>query len=277
MKLFFRKYGEGPPLIILHGLYGSSDNWVSIAKKISGHFTVYLPDQRNHGQSPHSGVHDYESMSSDIREFARDNNLGKFFLAGHSMGGKTAALFALKWPELLDGLIIADISPFETKSSNSESYNQHLSILKTLQETDISKAASRVEIERILADRIRSERDRALIMKNIRRNDDGSFTWKTNNSSLLKNIDNILDSITGTGITFEYVTGFPVIFLKGENSGYLPDADRSKILKLFPAAEFRIIKNAGHWLHTDNPEAVVEVFKGVSPTRFYRQELQEGS
>jgi len=260
MKLFYRKYGEGPPLIILHGLYGSSDNWVSIAKKISARFTVFLPDQRNHGQSPHSVVHDYESMSNDLHEFAIDNKLGKFFLAGHSMGGKTAALFALKWPELLDGLIIADISPFETKSGNSESYNQHLSILGILGETDISKAASRAEIESILTDRIRSERERALIMKNIRRNDDGSFSWKTNNSSLLKNIDNILDSITVKERTFEQVTGFPVIFLKGENSGYLPSDDKSKILKLFPAAEFRIIKNAGHWLHTDNPEAMIEAF-----------------
>jgi len=277
MKLFYRRYGEGAPLIILHGLYGSSDNWVSIAKKISGHFTIYLPDQRNHGQSPHSDVHDYESMSNDLHEFASDNKLEKFFLAGHSMGGKTAALFALKWPELLDGLIIADISPFETRSSNSESYNQHLSILKILQETDISKAASRAEIERILADKIKSGRERALIMKNIRRNDDSSFTWKTNNASLLKNIDSILDSITGTKITYEPVTGFPVIFLKGENSDYLPASDKSKILKLFPAAEFRIIKNAGHWLHTDNPEAVVEVFKGLSPTRSCRQELQAGS
>jgi pimeloyl-ACP methyl ester carboxylesterase len=260
MKLFFKKYGKGPPLIILHGLYGSSDNWVSIAKKICPHFTVYLPDQRNHGQSPHSEVHDYESMSNDLNEFASDNKLGNFFLAGHSMGGKTAALFALKWPGLLYGLIIADISPFETKSSNSESYNQHLSILKILQETDISQAVSRAEIESILADRIRSGRERALIMKNIRRNDDGSFTWKTNNASLLKNIDRILDSITDREMIFEQVTGFPVIFLKGENSGYLPGGDKSKILKLFPAAEFRIIRNAGHWLHTDNPEEVIAAF-----------------
>ncbi len=258
MKLFYRRYGEGPSLIILHGLYGSSDNWVSIAKKISGHFTIYLPDLRNHGQSPHSDVHDYESMSNDLREFASENKLGKFFLAGHSMGGKTAALFALKWPELLDGLIIADISPFETKSSNSASYNQHLSILKILQETNISKASSRAEIESVLADRIRSGRDRALIMKNIRRNNDGNFSWKTNNAALLKNIESILGNITGEERTFEQVTGFPVIFLKGENSDYMPAGDKERILNLFPAAEFRIIRNAGHWLHTDNPEEVVE-------------------
>ena len=109
MKLFYRIYGEGPPLIILHGLYGSSDNWVSVAKKISNKFTVYLPDLRNHGNSPHSEIHDYEALSDDIIEFAEARQLSRFFLAGHSMGGKTAVSVAVRKPELLMGLIVADI------------------------------------------------------------------------------------------------------------------------------------------------------------------------
>ena len=88
MKLFCRKFGNGPPLIILHGLYGASDNWVSIAKNIGDSYTVYLPDQRNHGQSPHAEVHDYNSMRDDLFEMAGDLGLRKFFLAGHSMGEK---------------------------------------------------------------------------------------------------------------------------------------------------------------------------------------------
>ena len=90
MKLFFRKFGNGPALIILHGLYGSSDNWVTIARDLADTFTVYLPDQRNHGQSPHNDRHDYGSMTGDLLELADDLRLEKFFLAGHSMGGKTA-------------------------------------------------------------------------------------------------------------------------------------------------------------------------------------------
>jgi pimeloyl-ACP methyl ester carboxylesterase len=258
MKLFYRRYGEGPPLIILHGLYGSSDNWVTIAKKISKNFTIYLPDQRNHGQSPHSDIHDYDSMSSDIREFAMENNLERFFLAGHSMGGKTAIRFALRWPELLEGLIVADISPFETKASNSESYNQQLAILRILVETDISATRSRADLESLFTDKISSGKIRGLILKNIQRNDDGSFSWKMNNASLLKNIDKIIDRVAGSERSYEPITGFPVLFLKGENSDYLPPEDFDEILKLFPAAEFRIIKNAGHWLHADNPEAVTE-------------------
>ena len=117
MKLFYRKFGDGPPLIILHGLYGSSDNWVSIAKKLGDSFTVYLPDQRNHGQSPHSDIHDYDSMRDDLFELVTELRLKKFFLAGHSMGGKTAMAFAVKWPEMINGLLIADISPFTNENT----------------------------------------------------------------------------------------------------------------------------------------------------------------
>jgi len=259
MKIFFRRYGEGPPFVILHGLYGSSDNWVSIAKKISGRFTVFLPDLRNHGNSPHSDIHDYESMSSDLLEFAADQGLKSFFLAGHSMGGKTAVRFALKNPETINGLIVGDISPFRTKTGNDGSFEQHLEILKILTETDISKARSRAEIEDQFEGTIISGRTMGLILKNIKRNDDGSFSWKINNKALLVNIERILDSVIYPSEHFDPVTGFPVIFLSGENSDYLPSSDYQNILKFFPAAEFRIIKNAGHWLHVDNPEEVTEV------------------
>jgi pimeloyl-ACP methyl ester carboxylesterase len=260
MKIFFRRYGEGPPFVILHGLYGSSDNWVTIAKRISSRFTVFLPDLRNHGSSPHSDTHDYESMSTDLLEFAADQKLERFFLAGHSMGGKTAVRFALENPEIIEGLIVADISPFGTKTSNDGSYKQHLEILKILTETDISKAGSRAELEELFEGSIISGRTRGLILKNIKRNDDGSFSWKINNKALLTNIERILGSVISPTESFEPVTGFPVIFLKGENSDYLPSSDYKKILKLFPAAEFRTVKNAGHWLHVDNPEEVTEVF-----------------
>lgn len=258
MRLFYRRYGEGPPLVILHGLYGSSDNWVTVAKNISGSFTVYLPDLRNHGQSPHSDIHDYNSMSSDVFELVTELNLGKFFLAGHSMGGKAAIRFAMRWPELLEGLLIADISPFETKTSNLASYNEHLAILKAISETDISKAASRKEIENMFLDRISSVKIRGLIMKNLLRTSDSKYSWRINNPSLLRNIDRITESVVGETGRFEPVTGFPVVFLKGESSEYLPSGDFRKISELFPSAEFRVIKNAGHWLHADNPEAVSE-------------------
>jgi esterase len=258
MKLFCRRYGDGPPLIILHGLYGSSDNWVTIAKIISNKFTVYLPDQRNHGQSPHSEVHDYDSMSSDLFELISDLGLTKFFLAGHSMGGKTAICFALRWPEMIDGLLIADISPFTDESIKPVVFNQHQTILKTILETDLTKVSSRHEAEILLSYKISSGKILSLIMKNLQRLTDNRFAWKINTSSLIKNLENIMVGLPRPSVEYQQVTGFPVIFLKGENSDYLSPSDYKDILKMFPSAEFRTVKNSGHWLHSDTPEAVAE-------------------
>jgi len=260
MKLFFRKYGNGPPLIILHGLYGSSDNWITIARNLSSSFTVVLPDQRNHGSSPHSDVHDYDSMKNDLNELAGDLKLDKFFLAGHSMGGKTAMNFALTWPEKLNGLLIADISPMKRESRNSDVSARHLEILNTILSMDLSGFRSRPEIESFLVSRIRSEETRGLIMKNIKREPDNSFALKINAPSLLKNFDRILEKIDFNETINSEITGFPVYFLKGEYSDYLPEKDFGNILKIFPAAEFIIIPGAGHWIHTDNPEMVTKCF-----------------
>jgi len=258
MKLFFRKYGDGPPLIILHGLYGSSDNWMTIAKKTCSKFTVYLPDMRNHGNSPHDDIHDFASMTSDLHEFARDHRLNKFFLAGHSIGGKTAISFAMKWPEKINGLLVADISPFTVNDSVSLAFDYHSNILRAILETDISKAGSRREIDIMLSERIRNTRDRGLIMKNIHRSADNKFTWKINAPSILNNLKEMIEGFSRPADNDPGITGFPVIFLKGEKSLYLNPGDFRDILKLFPAAEFRVVRNAGHWLHADNPEAVTE-------------------
>jgi pimeloyl-ACP methyl ester carboxylesterase len=215
MKLFYRKYGKGPALIILHGLFGSSDNWVTIAKKISDKFTVYLPDLRNHGNSPHSEEHDYILMRDDLYELVTDLNLKKFFLAGHSMGGKVAINFATRWPEMLNGLLIADISAFGDKFTSQAAYNQHISILKTILSTDLSGLTSRNEVELLLGKEITSERIRSLIMKNMQRTDGNKFVWKINASSILKNLDKIMLGIDRPAGFSHQITGFPVVFLRG--------------------------------------------------------------
>jgi len=256
MRLFYRKIGDGPPLVILHGLLGSSENWLTIAKKIGKSFTVYLPDQRNHGSSPHVGIHDYDSMSNDLYELASDLNLGKFFLAGHSMGGKTAMKFTMKWPEMIQGLIIADIPPFSNEKKKIQAYNEYYKILNSIIDTDVSKAASRSDADKLLAESISSEKVRSLILKSMHRDDNNRFFWKLNARALLNNLDNITE-----GLTFpQQITGFPVIFLKGENSEYILKEDYIGIKKLFPGADIIVIKNAGHWLHADNPDAVSEAF-----------------
>lgn len=260
MKLFFRKIGTGPPLVILHGLYGSSDNWVSVAKSISDYFTVYLPDQRNHGQSGRSAVHDYKSMSEDLYETVINEGLKKFFLAGHSMGGKTAIKFAMQWPEMVEGLLIADISPFAPEKKSDEFYMMHKNILETILSINLSTIVSRSEAGVLLSERISSEKIIGFILKNLDRTSGGSFQWKINAEVLLKNLDAIMDGIPRQPVIDEHITGFPVIFLKASESSYIPESDFSDIYKLFPAAQIRIIENSGHWIHADRPDAVKEEF-----------------
>jgi pimeloyl-ACP methyl ester carboxylesterase len=261
MKLFYRKYGNGPPLVILHGLYGSSDNWVTIAKSLSDSFTVYLPDQRNHGQSPHSEKHDYDSMRDDLLELVSDLKLKKFFLAGHSMGGKTAISFALKWPEMLNGLLIADISPFTDETGRDSVYSQHFTILNAILSFELNKISTRAEAEKVLSEKIPSEKVRGLILKNLQRTADNSFMWKLNVLSLLKNLDKIMEGVERKTDYSQQITGFPVIFLKGGASDYIPSGDFRDIQNVFPAAEIIEIPGAGHWIQVDRPNEVVKNLK----------------
>jgi len=258
MKLYRRKYGSGPPLIILHALYGSSDNWVHIAKRLSGSFTCYLPDQRNHGRSPHSSEHNYPVMSNDIDELAVELQLGKFFLAGHSMGGKTAIYYALKHPEKLSGLLVADISPFTTDTQYHRACKQHINILSTIIDSDLRGLSTRTEVESLIGDKIKSGRIRDFIMKNLERRPDSTLGWKLNARALFDNLSHIMEGIERPGTDTEPVTGFPVIFLKGELSDYLPDTDFRDIQRIFPSAELIKVRQAGHWIQADSPDKVAE-------------------
>jgi esterase len=263
MKLFFRTFGSGPALMILHGLYGSSDNWVTIARRISEKYTVILPDLRNHGQSPHSDRHTYDLMADDIVELAGELKLDRFILAGHSMGGRVAMRFASRWPDMINSLVIADISPFGTSSNESVFYTQHKKILETILSVDPHKYASRKDIEESLCSGISSEKIRGFIMKNLGRNDQGAFEWKLNAASLLENLREITAGIADEDQPGDHVTGFPVTFIKGENSEYIDREDFEKIRRLFPAADFITIKNAGHWLHADRPDEVEKILLGL--------------
>lgn len=257
MKLFFRQYGSGPPLVILHGLFGSSDNWVTIAKQLGNEFTVILPDQRNHGNSPHSELHDYELMRDDLHELVTDLSIKKFFLAGHSMGGKTAIAFALKWPEMLYGLLVADISPFKGDNIDHSEFNMQLTVLQAILSIDLSRIKTRAEVDSELIKKDLPEYIRGFILKNLKRDESSAFSWKLNAQSLLDNFNLIMKPIDRKDALSSQVSGFPVIFLKGERSGYLPEADYPDIRKIFPAADFEEIKGAGHWVHADNPGEVI--------------------
>jgi pimeloyl-ACP methyl ester carboxylesterase len=197
-------------------------------------------------------------MSDDLSELARDLSLKKFFLAGHSMGGKTAIAFAMRWPEMLNGLLIADISPFTDEKEKDTVYSRHHSILTAILSLNLKEVSSRSDVETSLAEKIPSEKTRGMIMKNLQRTGEKSFTWKLNASSLFKNLDKIMEGIDRQRDYNHQIIGFPVIFLKGGDSDYIPRDDFKDILKIFPAAEIIEVPGAGHWINSDKPEEVVK-------------------
>ncbi len=263
MKLFNRVVGSGPPLVILHGLYGSSDNWMSIARMLKDKFTVILPDLRNHGRSPHSDEMGYSLMADDIRDILGERGVKKVFMVGHSMGGKVATCFALRYPDQLMGLVVADISPFITEGKAEEISAYHKSIIRCLKGFDAQKADSRSAVEKYLIDCVGNRNIGIFLAKNAVR--EGTyFRLKLNVEAISSNFKYIFAPVTESFETTPLpVTGFPVIFLRGVLSPYLPPDSMSQITKFFPAAEMHSIEDAGHWLHSEKPEEVCAVITSL--------------
>ncbi|MFT7232560.1 MAG: esterase, partial [Cyclobacteriaceae bacterium] len=180
MKLSFRTLGEGVPLVILHGLFGSADNWQTVGKALSEKFKVYLVDQRNHGNSPHSDAFNYDLLVDDLNELIDGEGHNNVILIGHSMGGKAAMNFAVKYPEKVDKLIIVDIGPKQYPP-------HHENIFDGFKSIELSKIASRKEADEQLSAAIPDFGVRLFILKNLTRDDAGNFIWKINLGSLENN------------------------------------------------------------------------------------------
>ena len=265
MKLFFRKYGDaGPPLIIAHGLYGASDNWVSIARELSDQFEVFVVDQRNHGDSPEDDQHTYQAMRDDLREFMDDQGIEKATLLGHSMGGKTVMSFAMAWPERVESLIVVDIAPvsYHDLAVHSNMTANHSKMIDAMMELDLDSLESREDASKALAVKIGSERIRLFLLKNLTRDSDQSFKWKITLPVLKKSLHEIMDGLpTEEHISNGGIKGFPVFFVRGENSDYIRPEDHNTIKKLFPTAEIVSIPNSGHWVHAEQPDLLVKNLK----------------
>jgi esterase len=244
MKLFYRKYGEGYPLVILHGLFGISDNWNSLAKYFGAKYEVYTPDLRNHGQSPHSPDFDYTVMSSDIAEFLDDHSLEDAFLIGHSMGGKVAMRFAFDHPERVRKLIVADIGPKYYAP-------HHKHILDALYSVDLNTVKSRKEAEERMSEKIGDFSVRQFLLKNLYWKTPESLAWRMNLDVISDNIGNVGESIDGE---FDK----PALFIRGGLSGYVLDSDWPQIEKQFPDSALVTLEGAGHWVHAEQPEQFVK-------------------
>ena len=249
MKLNFKKMGAGKPLIIVHGLFGSADNWFTIARELEKYFTLYLVDQRNHGDSPHTDEWNYTVMAEDLKDLMEEEGLSSAFFMGHSMGGKTVMTLALKHPELVDKLIVADIAPRFYPI-------HHQRILEGLNAIPVNDLKSRKEAEDILAQYIQTQGIRQFLLKSLGRGDNGGFIWKVNLPVITEKIANVGEAMDSNA-HFDK----PTLFMGGENSDYILETDKKDIEQLFPNSHLIYIKNAGHWLHAEQPAAVIETVR----------------
>ena len=242
MKLFSRIMGEGPPLIILHGLFGMSDNWQSLGKQFADFFEVHLIDQRNHGRSPHSAVFNYEVLTDDLVNYIKDHKLKNVLLMGHSLGGKTAMELAVHYSKIVEKLIVVDISP--------KAYPvHHNKIIEGLFSLDFKELKSRSEADRKLAEHIVDAGVRQFLLKSLFWAEKGQLAFRFNLQSIAEQINEVGKSLTDK---FEY--DGPCLFIDGASSTYILDEDEDLILEHFPKADIVTISDAGHWVHAEQPE-----------------------
>lgn len=245
VELFYRELGEGQPLVILHGLFGSSDNWYSLSKQLAEHFKVYVVDQRNHGQSPHTTVHDYVALTDDLNHFLDSHKIVKPVVIGHSMGGKTAMNFAIAHPDKLSKLIVVDIVP--------KSYPvHHDTILDGLKAIDLKELKSRGDADRMLSEYVPEPEVRQFLLKNLGRDSEQKFEWRINIPVLESHIEDM-----GASLQFEGKYEGPTLFILGSKSNYFKSGDEVVIRKYFPSAELRMMET-GHWVQAQQPDIFLQ-------------------
>lgn len=253
MELNFKSLGQGNPIVVLHGLFGMLDNWMHLGKLLAEEYSVYLVDLRNHGKSPHTDEHSYDLMTDDVVRFMEGQWLHRASVLGHSMGGKVAMQLALQYPEMIEKLIIVDIAPRAYPP-------RHDDVIGAMQSLDPGEADTRSVMQTHLESQLKDQATIAFLMKNLARRKEGGFQWKMNLPTLVTNYSEVGKEITGTEPFTE-----DTLFIKGARSDYITDDDWPDVLKLFPNAKLVKIPDAGHWVHADQPEAVLKELMSFLP------------
>lgn len=249
MKLFYRESGEGRPLVILHGLFGSSDNWMSVAKELALKYKVYVLDARNHGQSPHADPHTYETMAADLKEFLDDHHIENPILIGHSMGGKTIMRFASQYKNRAEKLVVVDISP--------RFYGRHhQDILAGFNAIDLNTLQTRNEADAIMSRYVGDVGVRMFLLKSLYRNSDGKFQWRINLPLINAQIDNI-----GEALPESAKVDTPTLFIRGSESGYIEDKDTVVIAQHFSDYKIETVEGASHFVHAEKPKEVIALIE----------------
>ena len=249
MLLHYKEIGEGKPLVILHGLFGTSDNWQTHAKKLGEYYRVILVDQRNHGHSPWSEDFTYEHLADDLERLILHLGIDQFTLIGHSMGGKTAMYYSQKYPNRLEKMVVVDIGIKRYPMHHNE-------IIKGIKSIDLSTIESRSAAEQAMLPFVDSYGVRQFLLKNLYWIEKGKLAWRMNVDVLEREMEEILAPIP----TIEVWT--PTLFLRGAMSNYILDEDWDAIEEIFPDATLETIENAGHWVHSEQPVEFIEKVLG---------------
>jgi pimeloyl-ACP methyl ester carboxylesterase len=247
MELNYKTIGEGPPLLILHGLFGALDNWITLGRSFGENYQTFLLDQRNHGKSPHTTTHGYPEMAEDLIGFMDQQDIAQAILIGHSMGGKTIMEAALRYPDRVSGLVIADMAPVQYES-------HHDSVFRALEAIDFTEIENRVQAERIMQLHLQEPGVIQFLLKNIDRSGDGKYSWKMNLPVLKREYDRILEEIPGGR---KYIG--PTLALRGGKSPYVQEHHLPYFRELFPELELETISDAGHWVHAEAPGLFYEI------------------
>ncbi len=240
--LHYTELGQGEPLLILHGLFGSSKNWQSLAKKFAEKFTVYSVDLRNHGNSFHDPLMNYEVMAEDLDILIHHLELQSYNIIGHSMGGKIAMLYALRYRHNISKLIVADIAPVNYEHSHTELIAPILSV-------DLDQVSSRSQVDKALSADISDPMLRGFLLQNLGRDGD-SWYWKVNWLAIKQQMNALVEFPQCQDDS----SNIPALFIRGENSDYIDDHGIAAIRQLFGNARIETMNNAGHWLHVEQPQ-----------------------
>ena len=236
-------------MIILHGLFGTLDNWQTLAKKLAENYTVFIIDQRNHGRSLHAQPFDYTTLAADLREFMEENWIYQSNLIGHSMGGKTVMQFAMDFPDMVDKLVVVDIAPVDYPERHNHIFDALLNLFP-------ENIDSRNEIDAILEKQIPDYGERQFLMKNLSRNKEGrGYRFKMNLPIIYENYPHIIANINTEEAPFEK----PTLFIAGGDSRHILPEYEPLIKNLFTKAHIETIQGAGHWVHADKPAELLKL------------------
>jgi esterase len=254
VQLHFQEYGRGRPVVLLHGLLGSAGNWHHIASRLAESFHVFALDQRNHGQSPHTDEMNYPLMAADVNEFMASQGIESGAVIGHSMGGKTAMQFALQFPQKVEKLVIADITPRAYAPAHEKIFAAQLAL-------DLKSFSTRQEIENALAPEIPDLALRRFLLKNLGRDATGGFFWRINLRGISENYSQVRVLVSAAAPFPK-----PVLFIRGGKSKYINPEDEPGMRELFPQLELQTIAEAGHWVHGDQPDEFLRlILKFLQP------------